>query len=163
MSAWSSKPVFVSVFFSLSGQEKWTNGRNKAPSARTNKGVYRDQPYTRYWTLKSATPTHAFPSNGFYMDFPHSFSFFFRIKSTKTTKKQSIPERKGKTGTWFHGDVQFDTGRYWLLHGWKINLWSLIFCKIVNQPIRILLCQYWNVRGWVLVGRRWCKLQVLGI
>ncbi|MCI4381464.1 hypothetical protein PGIGA_G00252060 [Pangasianodon gigas] len=30
------------------GQEKWTNGRNKAPSARTNKGVYRDQPYTRY-------------------------------------------------------------------------------------------------------------------
>ncbi|GAA6083656.1 KH domain-containing, RNA-binding, signal transduction-associated protein 3 isoform X2, partial [Tachysurus ichikawai] len=30
------------------GQEKWTNGRNKAPLVRTNKGVYRDQPYTRY-------------------------------------------------------------------------------------------------------------------
>uniref|UniRef100_A0A8B9H867 KH RNA binding domain containing, signal transduction associated 3 n=1 Tax=Astyanax mexicanus TaxID=7994 RepID=A0A8B9H867_ASTMX len=30
------------------GQEEWTNGRNKAPPARTTKGVYRDQPYSRY-------------------------------------------------------------------------------------------------------------------
>uniref|UniRef100_A0A8B9HGA4 KH RNA binding domain containing, signal transduction associated 3 n=1 Tax=Astyanax mexicanus TaxID=7994 RepID=A0A8B9HGA4_ASTMX len=29
-------------------QEEWTNGRNKAPPARTTKGVYRDQPYSRY-------------------------------------------------------------------------------------------------------------------
>lgn len=30
------------------GQEEWTNSRHKAPSARTAKGVYRDQPYGRY-------------------------------------------------------------------------------------------------------------------
>ncbi|XP_049556855.1 KH domain-containing, RNA-binding, signal transduction-associated protein 3 isoform X5 [Orcinus orca] len=30
------------------GQEEWTNSRHKAPSARTAKGVYRDQPYSRY-------------------------------------------------------------------------------------------------------------------
>ncbi|NXV78262.1 KHDR3 protein, partial [Atlantisia rogersi] len=30
------------------GQEEWTNSRHKAPSARTAKGVYRDQPYARY-------------------------------------------------------------------------------------------------------------------
>ncbi|XP_045037411.2 KH domain-containing, RNA-binding, signal transduction-associated protein 3 isoform X3 [Desmodus rotundus] len=30
------------------GQEEWTNSRHKAPSARTGKGVYRDQPYGRY-------------------------------------------------------------------------------------------------------------------
>lgn len=30
------------------GQEDWTNSRHKAPSARTTKGVYRDQPYGRY-------------------------------------------------------------------------------------------------------------------
>ncbi|NWW48460.1 KHDR3 protein, partial [Pedionomus torquatus] len=30
------------------GQEEWTNSRHKAPSARTTKGVYRDQPYARY-------------------------------------------------------------------------------------------------------------------
>ncbi|KAB0362960.1 hypothetical protein FD754_007116 [Muntiacus muntjak] len=29
-------------------QEEWTNSRHKAPSARTAKGVYRDQPYGRY-------------------------------------------------------------------------------------------------------------------
>ncbi|XP_040844442.1 KH domain-containing, RNA-binding, signal transduction-associated protein 3 [Ochotona curzoniae] len=30
------------------GQDEWTNSRHKAPSARTTKGVYRDQPYGRY-------------------------------------------------------------------------------------------------------------------
>ncbi|XP_016071585.1 PREDICTED: KH domain-containing, RNA-binding, signal transduction-associated protein 3 isoform X3 [Miniopterus natalensis] len=30
------------------GREEWTNSRHKAPSARTAKGVYRDQPYGRY-------------------------------------------------------------------------------------------------------------------
>ncbi|KAF4798221.1 KH domain-containing, RNA-binding, signal transduction-associated protein 3 [Turdus rufiventris] len=30
------------------GQEEWTNSRHKTPSARTTKGVYRDQPYARY-------------------------------------------------------------------------------------------------------------------
>uniref|UniRef100_A0A673V897 KH RNA binding domain containing, signal transduction associated 3 n=2 Tax=Suricata suricatta TaxID=37032 RepID=A0A673V897_SURSU len=30
------------------GQEDWTNSRHKAPSARTAKGAYRDQPYGRY-------------------------------------------------------------------------------------------------------------------
>ncbi|XP_036193497.1 KH domain-containing, RNA-binding, signal transduction-associated protein 3 isoform X2 [Myotis myotis] len=30
------------------GPEEWTNSRPKAPSARTAKGVYRDQPYGRY-------------------------------------------------------------------------------------------------------------------
>ncbi|XP_048214405.1 KH domain-containing, RNA-binding, signal transduction-associated protein 3 [Perognathus longimembris pacificus] len=30
------------------GQEEWTNSRHKAPSARTAKGIYRDQPYGRY-------------------------------------------------------------------------------------------------------------------
>ncbi|KAF6737351.1 KH domain-containing, RNA-binding, signal transduction-associated protein 3 [Oryzias melastigma] len=30
------------------GQEEWANSRSKAPSARTTKGVYRDQPYSRY-------------------------------------------------------------------------------------------------------------------
>ncbi|XP_030596779.1 KH domain-containing, RNA-binding, signal transduction-associated protein 3 isoform X1 [Archocentrus centrarchus] len=30
------------------GQEEWANSRGKAPSARTTKGVYRDQPYSRY-------------------------------------------------------------------------------------------------------------------
>ncbi|KAM6903340.1 KH domain-containing, RNA-binding, signal transduction-associated protein 3 [Lycodopsis pacificus] len=30
------------------GLEEWTNNRAKAPPARTTKGVYRDQPYTRY-------------------------------------------------------------------------------------------------------------------
>ncbi|XP_073925374.1 KH domain-containing, RNA-binding, signal transduction-associated protein 3 isoform X2 [Castor canadensis] len=30
------------------GQEEWTNSRHKAPSTRTAKGVYRDQPYGRY-------------------------------------------------------------------------------------------------------------------
>ncbi|XP_012662501.1 KH domain-containing, RNA-binding, signal transduction-associated protein 3 [Otolemur garnettii] len=30
------------------GQEEWTNSRHKAPSARSAKGVYRDQPYGRY-------------------------------------------------------------------------------------------------------------------
>ncbi|XP_035887341.1 KH domain-containing, RNA-binding, signal transduction-associated protein 3 isoform X3 [Phyllostomus discolor] len=30
------------------GQEEWTNSRHKAPSSRTAKGVYRDQPYGRY-------------------------------------------------------------------------------------------------------------------
>ncbi|XP_059528337.1 KH domain-containing, RNA-binding, signal transduction-associated protein 3 isoform X2 [Myotis daubentonii] len=30
------------------GQEEWTNSRHKAASARTAKGVYRDQPYGRY-------------------------------------------------------------------------------------------------------------------
>ncbi|XP_005950025.1 KH domain-containing, RNA-binding, signal transduction-associated protein 3 [Haplochromis burtoni] len=30
------------------GQEEWANNRSKAPSARTTKGVYRDQPYSRY-------------------------------------------------------------------------------------------------------------------
>uniref|UniRef100_A0ABK0LCY0 KH RNA binding domain containing, signal transduction associated 3 n=1 Tax=Rattus norvegicus TaxID=10116 RepID=A0ABK0LCY0_RAT len=30
------------------GQEDWTNSRHKAPSARTAKGVYREQPYGRY-------------------------------------------------------------------------------------------------------------------
>uniref|UniRef100_A0A8C9PXR7 KH RNA binding domain containing, signal transduction associated 3 n=1 Tax=Spermophilus dauricus TaxID=99837 RepID=A0A8C9PXR7_SPEDA len=30
------------------GQEEWTNSRHKAPSSRTAKGIYRDQPYGRY-------------------------------------------------------------------------------------------------------------------
>ncbi|XP_043835811.1 KH domain-containing, RNA-binding, signal transduction-associated protein 3 isoform X2 [Dromiciops gliroides] len=30
------------------GQEEWTNSRHKAPSSRTTKGIYRDQPYARY-------------------------------------------------------------------------------------------------------------------
>ncbi|KAF6323339.1 KH RNA binding domain containing, signal transduction associated 3 [Rhinolophus ferrumequinum] len=30
------------------GQEEWTSSRHKAPSARTAKGVYREQPYGRY-------------------------------------------------------------------------------------------------------------------
>ncbi|KAF7223209.1 KH domain-containing, RNA-binding, signal transduction-associated protein 3 [Nothobranchius furzeri] len=30
------------------GQEEWANNRGKAQSARTNKGVYREQPYSRY-------------------------------------------------------------------------------------------------------------------
>uniref|UniRef100_A0A3P9HNK9 KH RNA binding domain containing, signal transduction associated 3 n=1 Tax=Oryzias latipes TaxID=8090 RepID=A0A3P9HNK9_ORYLA len=30
------------------GQEEWANSRSKAPPARTTKGVYRDQPYSRY-------------------------------------------------------------------------------------------------------------------
>ncbi|XP_037699587.1 KH domain-containing, RNA-binding, signal transduction-associated protein 3-like [Choloepus didactylus] len=30
------------------GQEEWTKSRHKAPSTRTTKGVYRDQPYGRY-------------------------------------------------------------------------------------------------------------------
>ncbi|XP_037329737.1 KH domain-containing, RNA-binding, signal transduction-associated protein 3 [Pungitius pungitius] len=30
------------------GLEEWANSRAKAPPARTTKGVYRDQPYTRY-------------------------------------------------------------------------------------------------------------------
>ncbi|XP_020499777.1 KH domain-containing, RNA-binding, signal transduction-associated protein 3 isoform X1 [Labrus bergylta] len=30
------------------GVEEWANNRGKAPSARTTKGVYREQPYTRY-------------------------------------------------------------------------------------------------------------------
>ncbi|XP_028820613.1 KH domain-containing, RNA-binding, signal transduction-associated protein 3 [Denticeps clupeoides] len=30
------------------GQEEWTNSRNKAPPSRTTKGVYREQPYSRY-------------------------------------------------------------------------------------------------------------------
>ncbi|XP_029447928.1 KH domain-containing, RNA-binding, signal transduction-associated protein 3 [Rhinatrema bivittatum] len=30
------------------GQEEWANARHKAPSARSAKGVYRDQPYARY-------------------------------------------------------------------------------------------------------------------
>ncbi|XP_036371833.1 KH domain-containing, RNA-binding, signal transduction-associated protein 3 [Megalops cyprinoides] len=30
------------------GQEEWTNKRHKAPPARTTKGVYREQPYSRY-------------------------------------------------------------------------------------------------------------------
>ncbi|XP_075305961.1 KH domain-containing, RNA-binding, signal transduction-associated protein 3 isoform X3 [Odontesthes bonariensis] len=30
------------------GQEEWANNRGKAPSARTTKAVYRDQPYSRY-------------------------------------------------------------------------------------------------------------------
>ncbi|XP_068189622.1 KH domain-containing, RNA-binding, signal transduction-associated protein 3 isoform X2 [Antennarius striatus] len=30
------------------GLEEWANNRGKAPSARTTKGVYRDQPYSRY-------------------------------------------------------------------------------------------------------------------
>uniref|UniRef100_A0A8D3DI54 KH RNA binding domain containing, signal transduction associated 3 n=1 Tax=Scophthalmus maximus TaxID=52904 RepID=A0A8D3DI54_SCOMX len=30
------------------GQEEWANNRGKAPAARTTKGVYRDQPYSRY-------------------------------------------------------------------------------------------------------------------
>ncbi|KAF4100762.1 KH domain-containing, RNA-binding, signal transduction-associated protein 3 isoform X2 [Onychostoma macrolepis] len=30
------------------GPEEWTNNRNKAPTARTSKGVYREQPYSRF-------------------------------------------------------------------------------------------------------------------
>ncbi|CAG5883817.1 unnamed protein product [Menidia menidia] len=30
------------------GQEEWANNRGKAPTARTTKGVFRDQPYSRY-------------------------------------------------------------------------------------------------------------------
>ncbi|KAM3842474.1 KH domain-containing, RNA-binding, signal transduction-associated protein 3-like [Diretmus argenteus] len=30
------------------GQEEWANNRSKAPPVRTTKGVYRDQPYSRY-------------------------------------------------------------------------------------------------------------------
>ncbi|XP_056154759.1 KH domain-containing, RNA-binding, signal transduction-associated protein 3 [Lampris incognitus] len=30
------------------GQEEWANNRSKAPPARTTKGVYREQPYSRY-------------------------------------------------------------------------------------------------------------------
>uniref|UniRef100_A0A3Q3AR95 Sam68 tyrosine-rich domain-containing protein n=1 Tax=Kryptolebias marmoratus TaxID=37003 RepID=A0A3Q3AR95_KRYMA len=30
------------------GQEEWANSRGKAPSARTTKAVFRDQPYSRY-------------------------------------------------------------------------------------------------------------------
>ncbi|TNN66910.1 KH domain-containing, RNA-binding, signal transduction-associated protein 3 [Liparis tanakae] len=30
------------------GLEEWPNSRAKAPPARSTKGVYRDQPYTRY-------------------------------------------------------------------------------------------------------------------
>ncbi|XP_023262750.1 KH domain-containing, RNA-binding, signal transduction-associated protein 3 [Seriola lalandi dorsalis] len=30
------------------GQEEWANNRGKAPSARAAKGVYREQPYSRY-------------------------------------------------------------------------------------------------------------------
>uniref|UniRef100_A0A673FIE5 Sam68 tyrosine-rich domain-containing protein n=1 Tax=Sinocyclocheilus rhinocerous TaxID=307959 RepID=A0A673FIE5_9TELE len=30
------------------GPEEWTNNRNKAPPARTSKGVYREQPYSRF-------------------------------------------------------------------------------------------------------------------
>ncbi|XP_061598250.1 KH domain-containing, RNA-binding, signal transduction-associated protein 3 [Cololabis saira] len=30
------------------GQEDWANSRGKAPAARATKGVYRDQPYSRY-------------------------------------------------------------------------------------------------------------------
>ncbi|NXC15664.1 KHDR3 protein, partial [Corythaeola cristata] len=38
----------LTMFSLLAGQEEWTNSRHKAPSARTTKGVYRDQPYARY-------------------------------------------------------------------------------------------------------------------
>ncbi|KAI7798611.1 putative KH domain-containing [Triplophysa rosa] len=30
------------------GPEEWTNGRKKAPPSRTSKGVYREQPYSRF-------------------------------------------------------------------------------------------------------------------
>uniref|UniRef100_A0A3B4B1S1 Uncharacterized protein n=1 Tax=Periophthalmus magnuspinnatus TaxID=409849 RepID=A0A3B4B1S1_9GOBI len=30
------------------GQEEWANSRGKAPSARSNKGAFREQPYSRY-------------------------------------------------------------------------------------------------------------------
>ncbi|KAJ8334234.1 hypothetical protein SKAU_G00398730 [Synaphobranchus kaupii] len=33
---------------SYAGQEEWTNKRHKAPPARTTKGAYREQPYSRY-------------------------------------------------------------------------------------------------------------------
>lgn len=45
-----SHPIRFSSF-SSSGVEEWANNRGKAPSARTTKGVYRDQPYSRYWTV----------------------------------------------------------------------------------------------------------------
>uniref|UniRef100_A0A3Q0QZZ1 KH RNA binding domain containing, signal transduction associated 3 n=1 Tax=Amphilophus citrinellus TaxID=61819 RepID=A0A3Q0QZZ1_AMPCI len=35
----------AAIFYHL---EEWANSRGKAPSARTTKGVYRDQPYSRY-------------------------------------------------------------------------------------------------------------------
>lgn len=33
---------------SFPGVEEWASNRSKAPPARTAKGVYRDQPYSRY-------------------------------------------------------------------------------------------------------------------
>ncbi|XP_012578352.1 PREDICTED: KH domain-containing, RNA-binding, signal transduction-associated protein 3 [Condylura cristata] len=36
------------TLFLVSGQDDWTNSRHKAPSSRSAKGAYRDQPYGRY-------------------------------------------------------------------------------------------------------------------
>lgn len=63
-----------------SGPEEWTNNRNKAPPARTSKGVYREQPYSRFWP---ATVLRV-PSQ--VMDFLWTLFPFLQIKSTKTTK-----------------------------------------------------------------------------
>nr|XP_054102597.1 KH domain-containing, RNA-binding, signal transduction-associated protein 3 isoform X7 [Callithrix jacchus] len=41
-------PMRTAIAPQPKGQEEWTNSRHKAPSARTAKGVYRDQPYGRY-------------------------------------------------------------------------------------------------------------------
>lgn len=60
-------------FLFLVGQEEWTNSRHKTPSARTTKGVYRDQPYARYWlyclmlwNIQSPPVLYTVQSNFFY-------------------------------------------------------------------------------------------------
>lgn len=62
--------TIVSLFV---GQEEWTNSRHKAPPARTTKGVYRDQPYARYWlyclmlwNIQSPPVLYTVQSNFFY-------------------------------------------------------------------------------------------------
>ncbi len=63
-----------------SGPEEWTNNRKKAPPARTSKGVYREQPYSRFWP---ATVLHV-PSQ--VMDFLWTLFPFFTNKINQNDK-----------------------------------------------------------------------------
>lgn len=98
---------FLILSTSSAGQEEWTNKRTKAPSARTTKGVYREQPYSRYWTVPPQPPPpphnlqrqrHGSPSpssNGFSMNYP---PLLFRIKEKKKKEnKNKTTQCKWKT------------------------------------------------------------------
>lgn len=80
---------------SLTGVEEWASSHGKAPSARTTKAVYRDQPYSRYWTVYTTPRPSSFMALStqvmdFFMDAPTFVEFQKRKKTaTKKNNKQT--------------------------------------------------------------------------